>query len=187
MYEGESQDVLFSTDNGHWHYPNLSSYYYPSYPYRGNGKILRVTEEEVWFEARFRYYIPEIRTVEFKRRALRHLFGLELSPVLLWELLPWSWLVDWFTNIGDLVSNYSDTSLFNNLAAKYAYLMSRKRVSVRCESTAAYSPPSKAIWYLSLERKTRKEASPFGFDLSWGDLTSRQWSILGALGISRMH
>jgi hypothetical protein len=30
--------------------------------------------------------------------------GLQVTPYLLWQTLPWTWLIDWFSNIGDWIS-----------------------------------------------------------------------------------
>ena len=44
-----------------------------------------------------------------------------------------------------------------------------------------------AGWYAQVERKQRSVGSPFGFGLSPGDFSARQWSILAALGLTRMR
>lgn len=186
VMEDRSETVMAEVTNGNYHYPLLASYYYPSYPQRGNGKVVRIKEDRAWFAARYRYYVPDIGSVVFKRKAIAHLYGLDLNPAVLWELIPWSWLVDWFTNFGDVLRN-SSTGLLSNLAAKYAYLMWTRDVLCTAHSYAALSPPSSTSWTIRVCRKSRKAANPFGFDVSYGNLTARQWSILGALGISRMH
>jgi len=41
--------------------------------------------------------------VEMSAMATRAMFGLEANLSGLWEGLPWSWLIDWYTNVGDLL------------------------------------------------------------------------------------
>lgn len=187
MLQDAKTDVLQESSVNHLSYPDFGGHpaWYPTGK-RGSYKVTRVSGTKVWFEGSFRYYVPEIRSVVFKRKAIAHLFGLDLNPSLIWELTPWSWLVDWFTNVGDVISN-SNTGLFDNLVARYAYLMGTKSEQITVESWPAFPWRPKHSWTASLERKTRKEANNFGFDLSDGDLSARQWSILGALGITRVH
>jgi hypothetical protein len=44
---------------------------------------------------------PESARLLAKRIAL----GLTLDASVAWELLPWSWLIDWFSNVGDYISS----------------------------------------------------------------------------------
>nr|UJQ84975.1 MAG: putative maturation protein [Leviviridae sp.] len=37
------------------------------------------------------------------RLAQQITYGLSLTPKQLWDAIPWSWFIDWFTNIGDLL------------------------------------------------------------------------------------
>lgn len=39
-------------------------------------------------------------------RAFRLATGLEVNFSTLWEAFPWSWFVDWFTNVGDIIATY---------------------------------------------------------------------------------
>lgn len=190
--EGEDQEILAqvtSTNNeaALGHNPALGDYFYPNTSNKGTYLLRRITAQKVWFEARFRYYIPNIESVQWRKRAVQQLFGLELTPSLVWELIPWSWLIDWCTNVGDVLSNVSNSGLVNNLAAKYAYLMGTTERTVRQDTRLNLYTPVRISFEWCLTRKQRIEANPFGFSVTWDGLTPRQWSILGALGITRMH
>jgi len=162
------------------------TYWNPNYPDKGKSRITRVTSQKAWFEARYRYYVPEIESVVWKRKALLHLFGVDLNPATVWELIPWSWLIDWFANVGDLLNAKSNTSLFNNLATEAAYMMGTTEELVRHDAHFNFlGGPMHLTWETNLVRKVRKLGGKFGFDLSDASITARQWSILGALGISR--
>ena len=41
---------------------------------------------------------------DLKTLTFRIVYGLNLSFATLWEAMPWSWLIDWFTNVGDYAS-----------------------------------------------------------------------------------
>lgn len=183
--EGEGTPIAGSeTQTGHW--PVLNSYFFPNLPETGSYEITFSETKREWFEGKFRYYIPDIDTPEWERRVVRQLFGLTITPSLLWELTPWSWLADWASNAGDVFSNM-DTGWAENLTAAYAYVMGTKSWTWNLQSSCdLYDGTITAGWSGDIVRKDRHVASPFGFGLSMDDLSPRQLSILGALGISRI-
>lgn len=184
----ETEGLIADYPNGPLIAPNFGSYTWwtPSQP-RGTSRITRVSRQRVWFEGSYRYYVPEIRSVEWRRKAIAHLFGADVNPATLWELTPFSWLVDWCTNVGDVLNASASTSLFANLATRYAYLMGSLEEIVKAETFFPFKGQlMKAAWEVTLSRKQRKAGGKFGFDLSDSSLTARQWSILTALGISRL-
>lgn len=159
------------------------------------GRLVRTVEtvQKRWFKGAFTYHLPR----DFKGRKeladvlplARHVLGLELTPEVLWNLSPWSWLVDWFTNAGDVISNISDAAN-DGLVMRYGYMMEHTITKTTFElldyrfvfsSTGGRVPP----YSLVFETKRRVRANPFGFGLNDEDLTPRQWTILAALGISR--
>lgn len=180
--------VLESSAATHCSTPSLGApYYFVRNKPPGNYIVTRVTDTKVWFEGKFRYHIPNCGSVEWRKKALGQLFGLDVNPSLLWELTPWSWLVDWCSNVGTVMSNISP-GLAENLAASYAYVMCTKEERVEIASTLNLANgPRTDTWTRSLTRKVREQASPFGFSSTWENFTPRQWSILGALGITRLH
>lgn len=176
-----------STQTAHW--PTLPSTFYDSPSISGSFTNTLVEEDKVWFTARFKYYIPTIGSVIWGDHieALRRQYGLSISPTVIWEATPWSWLIDWFSNAGDVISNI-ESSVVDNLVAKYAYVMRTKERRLEVHSTHCICHMTlDATWDYFIESKTRAGANPFGFGLSDGDLSARQWSILGALGIMRAH
>lgn len=64
---------------------------------------------------------------ELLYRANRAVFGLELSLSTLWEAMPWSWLIDWFSNVGDIVQN-SRNSLPVETSGSCVMLHARKQM-----------------------------------------------------------
>lgn len=118
------------------------------------------------------------------------LLGLKLDAQTLWELTPWSWLVDWFTNIGSVIQSLSTLGLDNTLL-NYAYSTIRlqNNVSVlgRPASTGSYSLKGKFTFRAETEMKVRRVASPFGFSVAWEQLNAGQIAILTALGLARQR
>lgn len=126
-----------------------------------------------------------------KGQELNKLMGTNFTIDLLWELTPWSWLIDWFFNIGSVLENLSSLGLTNTLL-NYAYSTTRREArhlvvvnpqsvtsgtSIRVHSGASYT-------YV-VDQKVRRVASPFGFGVSISALTQSQLAILVALGLAR--
>lgn len=173
-----------ATTSGIW--PVLESVYYSTSGSAGSRTVSKVTSQNVWFEGAFRYWIPDTSSVIWKARATAELFGLMPSPSLIWNLTPWSWLVDWCSNVGTNISNMS-TGYADNLAAKYAYIMGTTQVDLRVISTASFKQGYLYDTFTyPITWKRRDAASPFGFGLDSDNFSLRQLSILTALGITRL-
>jgi len=141
-----------------------------------------------WFSGAFKYSIPKDA---FPKRIaeLDHLYGIVPGLSLGWELVPFSWLVDYFTPLGSLFDNI-DAFLKDGLVIPYAYIMSETK-EVSEHTWEGQIQVSDGAW----ERKTvtgritkttqrRLPASPFGFGILPGGLNAHQISILAALGLT---
>jgi hypothetical protein len=145
----------------------------------------------VWFSAAYTYYVPPVGTdwlsnIKQGEAIANHLYGTRIDPALLWELSPWSWLADYFGNVGDIVNNFTRFGQ-DNLCAKYAYVM--------CEDTSfrtytwsgtpkmGSSAINTSVTCLKV-LKRRARCNPYGFALN-ASLTPNQAAIVGALGLSR--
>lgn len=173
-------------------YPALVSYHY-RFPYPGRAKwgwtvTARHTIRKVWFEGSFRYWIPALMKDHdpyFRTINRLNYYGARVSPSLLWEATPWSWLADWGTNLGDIIDNVTTQSA-SNLVSNYAYIMST--TTERWTHDSCIHMWNKDVflhWDQDVVAKHRQVASPFGFGLDLTDLSLRQISILTALGVSK--
>lgn len=169
-------------------YPTLvTSLYGPSNRFRATKT--ETTGSRYWFSGKFRYYVPPLPNSEWDRRATAALFGVEPTPRLLYEVLPWSWLVDWFSSLGAMVNNLS-TNAVDNLAADYAFVMCHTYYTMVFDASGSmknypnYENVSCSTTNV-VETKVRQRASPFGFGLELPSFSTRQLAILSALGISR--
>jgi hypothetical protein len=151
------------------------------------------------FSGGFRFFYPEIEGAledlsRFEAEA-NALLGTRLDPEVLWNIQPWTWLVDYFVTYGDVLGNLS-AIIADGLVIQFAYLMLETRITKEITlpegicgrtSSAAWksmSPPVTVT--MTYHRKARTAASPFGFGLSPDDISTSQWAILAALGISRV-
>lgn len=160
--------------------------------------------EDIWFSGSFRYYLPpELLEDKWSAKAKLALFSDPL-PSTLYQLLPWSWLLDWFSNVGDVISLYSSQYLgeLGPIYLDYGYLM-RHRVKTETYKitmpgiyrlpviAGSGSPeityPRKYSGFLKYETMERVAATPFGFGLELSSLSLDQLKILTALGLSRSN
>jgi hypothetical protein len=147
------------------------------------------TYRRTWFSGAFAYYLDDFGLSVVKKAAdAETLLGLHITPELFWELTPWSWLFDWFGNLGNLIGALSRTYR-DSLILRYGYLMVHQRVTRELSfKTELLSADLKPLPYLCItlsERKERVRAQPYGFGVDLSGLTNLQWSILAALGMTR--
>jgi hypothetical protein len=150
-----------------------------------------ILHRELYFKGAFTYYMPTDKSlwsrIERYEQLGNKLLGTRIDPGAVWNLSAWSWLVDWVTDIGQIMSNASRLSE-DGLVMRYGYLMSHVTDEVHYTNTGAKfklgdSAPFTAI--LRRESKERVRATPFGFGLDTSKFTLRQWSILTSLGMTK--
>lgn len=157
-------------------------------------EISTQTTRNVWAEGSFKYYRPEFdaRGVNSYDSSINHvkrqmtLYGLRVTPSIIYQATPWSWLVDWFSNVGDVVERASDWGV-DSIVAKYMYLMTHQTITTRVKHVFMFNSGPHVVEYeYKLETKQRQAAdTPYGFGLSTLNLSDRQITILAALGSSR--
>jgi hypothetical protein len=168
--------------------------------------VYEVTDEDVWNCGTFVYYVKDIGSDEWTGKAIAELFGLIPKPQLIYQLYPWTWLVDWFANVGDIVSNLTANAVDNEVLTNcFSMRTQTKRFEIELDvqwdeldfdsafpdtiPLHFHTPSgSDTIRFVSFERsKLRQQASPFGFGLKSGDFSGRQAAILAALTTSRQR
>jgi hypothetical protein len=172
--------------------PLLPSVLYLSGHGPGKLQYTDVTTKRQWFSGCFTYHLnmgtsSRDRMIRAYQNAQK-LYGVAITPEVLWNITPWSWMADWFGNTGDILHNIS-AQAFNGLVIRYGYMME--------ESITTRTWELSDVWYLSRPyshtftqtfrtiRKFRRPATPYGFGLNWDGFSLYQLSILAALGISK--
>jgi len=154
------------------------------------GTVTRITRsiEDTWFSGAYLHYFPEN---PFGRlvSALDAKYGILPGPSTVWSLAQWSWLIDWFTNAADVVSNLDN--LGDTLVMPYAYIMRRSTYNVESSWSGQLrfnGVKTDVTMSDTLEMKVlqRHHAHPFGFGIDDSSLSAMQLAILAALGISRV-
>jgi hypothetical protein len=151
--------------------------------------------ENVWYKGQFKYYYPQFddNSWEAGFPALQavhqqlSLLGTNVDPVLLYKLTPWTWMLDWFTDVGAGLQRLQD-EIDNCVVSKYAYIMRDRTVRYRLRCRFSTDQGSRDLsWFLGGRLKSRESADgAFGFNLKPADYSPFQISILGALGLSRL-
>lgn len=160
---------------------------------RGYTDFTKRVYSKVWSVASFKFYRPEFDASKswYSSRyghitRLMTLYGLRVSPSAIWNLMPWSWLVDWFGNVGKYIDAF-DSWAVDGVVNNYAFVC-RNRREEYIQRCIIHMPNDTVVvsWTSHAESKLRDRAgSPYGFDLTWDDLSARQLAILASLGISR--
>lgn len=144
----------------------------------------------------FRYYRPEFDdTLPDYSSAWNTLqrqvtmYGARISPSNVYKAIPWTWLIDWGTDLGSVIDRAQDIAL-DAIAAQYLFLMRHDHREVVLKQYLPFKSggPRTLEFSRTTDVKIRREAdSPYGFGLAWNGLSPKQLAILAALGISRRH
>jgi len=113
-------------------------------------------------------------------------FGLDSSSIVtaLYDATPFSWLVDWFTKIGDSLDNFRGLQA-RGVQLRWGYIAETVIRESYYEYALTWKPTGDVFFrsngFFDQKSIRRIRATPFGFGLSFGSLTSSQQSTLAAL------
>lgn len=158
--------------------------------------VFVVNREKVWYVAKYKYFLPP--QTPFQDLILRlKLSGLAPTIDNLWQITPWSWLVGWFSNIGDVLKNIS-SDMGNNVVREYSYIMKETESTTHCTfnnvlqwgTTQDHKRGTwidkTTDWHVKTSTKMRIGGNnPYGLYIGIPQLSAWQLSILSALGLSR--
>jgi len=179
-------------------YPGLDLFKDPvtgGFPTKPNGQIgtrgdlttETETYERYWFTARWMYYLATDSQLFGNLRRIAQLarltLGIRLDLELLWELAPWTWLSDWFVNIGDVLAINAAISAGDQVL-QYAYLMHETQVSVKYTHSGvilAGNSTGPISSLITQNKKERLRATPYGFGVNLNGLNAQQIAILATL------
>lgn len=155
--------------------------------------MLKEYERSVWFSGAYTYFLNAGEDFNGKMKRYSQLaevlLGGSLTPEVVWQVTPWSWLVDWFSDMDVFMTNV--TALRDDSTVlRYGYLMCQtherwtKRVSgINPRSSSDFPTYLMSSW--TRTTKQRHQATPYGFGLDLNSFSNRRWSVLGALGMTK--
>lgn len=129
---------------------------------------------------------------ELKSYLLEYLLGIhtsQIGPELVWNLMPWSWMIDWFTNVGTVLDNLrARTSVGMQIDWAYVKAVQERwcRYTEVVENRTTGAFVASQDWELKQLYVRRLKASPFGFKVSFDGFTSNQIGTLAALAAARL-
>lgn len=190
LRDGEGIRKRKTLDSGHvetsWTSPFvINSNYITVY-----AKSRLIHHKRVWGSVCYKvapdFVLPESND-ELRRLAKRLTYGITSHELLstAWELLPWSWLIDWFSTIGDTITALNNTvPLVRSRSCVMRTISSEKLFEITNLPNASFSftgrPWGKRI------RKERYVINPIlPFSLSLPLLDSGKWSVLASLAALR--
>lgn len=68
--------------------------------------------------------------VDMVLRGLLSVNGIELNPGILWDAIPFSFVVDWFTNVGDILEQYKHSALELPIKILVTYIQYKERIQI---------------------------------------------------------
>lgn len=120
---------------------------------------------------------------ELMMAARKAVFGFTLDPAVAWEAIPWSWLVDYFSNVGDFL-----IAKRNIIGATPGNVLVMRQRELEAKWTVVENPIPhwKAEECLKTTvTKSRRKSSPTLTTAGLQGLSAKQFSILGSLAILR--
>jgi len=169
---------------------NPISRYYSSI---GATQVVELIHNRVTFSGAYTYHLAEGHSffdkMERYEQLANHLLGTRITPSLVWELTPWSWLIDWFSDTGTFISNVSALSS-DALVLRYGYIMhelhvQRVTTQVEMQPLPGVTAPTTCSHTEHFHSKRRTRATPYGFGIDLNALSAKRWAILSALGLTK--
>jgi hypothetical protein len=128
-------------------------------------------------------------STDYARRANK-LLGTEITPSVVYQITPWSWLLDWFGNFNVFMTNVSYLN-GNDTILRYGYvthLIEATRTWTRqgpLRTGDSRDIVNTVVLKHHVRVMRRVKASPYGFGINLPDMSPLRWAILAALGKTR--
>ncbi len=158
----------------------------------GAETITDTITEKYWFAGAFSYLFAG--NDSFLEKSARYaqlankVLGARIDIKVLWEIAPWSWLADWYGDMGAVIG-VNNSIAQDNLVVKFGYLMRESHYTRNWSHTGitfALSGPTGPLETTYFrKKKERVRATPYGFGINPDVFSGQQWAILAALGLTK--
>nr|UJQ85643.1 MAG: hypothetical protein 1 [Leviviridae sp.] len=150
-----------------------------------NRALLHVRSEnscssQVWGFVNWFLENPEMMKGDSRALAKKCVLGMTIDFATAWNAMPWSWLVDWCSNVGDIL-----IAKRNLVGASHGpvQIMETVKSSAVCRSESGDPGLEPGTWErITKTRRTVADVSP---SAQLPILSLRQLSILGSIGVTR--
>lgn len=143
-------------------------------------KMKKQSQVRIWGHVKWKpTTLPPKTDQELINLARRAALGLTIDPSTAWELIPFSWMVDWFSNVGSFLAAHRNTVPCD----AYDLSIMRHQVTTSSFSNLVVSPGmnAKEGWIKREDKSRTPMSATLAAYLPY--LSGRQWSILGSLAV----
>jgi hypothetical protein len=149
--------------------------------------VAKLTTSEIRGHVRWHAIVPITPSDEqLRSMAKKAILGLTIDPYTVYELMPWSWLIDYFFNLGtNIKANKNQLTMFHDSVRIMEHIRTRTTTSNHTSKTYSTGIVRCSPIFITTESKTRSLATPT-VSASETILTNSQLSILGSLGVLKL-
>lgn len=146
------------------------------------------TERKKWVSMKWRPIGPPPENDAGKLAlAISLAYGLNISFSTLWEAMPWSWMVDWFSNIGDILHNNRNTIPVNATGSCVMFQTRTRYASAyRVSGSGGYPTFPKRTSRLTQTRSAGVSTGGGSIARDSAFLNAEQLSVLVSLVVARI-
>jgi hypothetical protein len=120
---------------------------------------------------------------DLRKLARKAVFGLDIQAVDAWNLIPWTWLIDWFSNAGDFLEAHANRV---PCTATNVCIMTTTSTQASWTRTDGLQGVFTGGYASATRISKTRYVGGAGFSASLPFLNGRQLSILSALAIQRL-
>lgn len=149
------------------------------------GSRTKTTHQTQWVVSHWRQDPTYLSASLFSQQAqlFRAALGLEFSIDQAWELMPWSWMVDWFSEIGSVIKTRSNRAGITFKNASYMTYTETKEVVIPWRPPLTGLSGSPAVF--KRETKSRTPYAPSILSGFVNIYSSSQLATIASLAITR--
>jgi hypothetical protein len=137
------------------------------------------TSTKIWGFTVWKSENPGLMAGDRRALARKAVLGLTVDFSTAWNAIPWSWLVDWCSNVGDIL-----VATRNTVGAVHGPVWIMEKVDSFAKTSYPDDPyVSEGTW--TIDTKLRRRVYNVSVDSHLPILNGRQLSILGSIGVTR--
>jgi hypothetical protein len=142
--------------------------------------VHKATQRKVWGHVVWTPDNPKLMKGDMRNLARKAVLGLTIDFATAWNAIPWSWLVDWCGNVGDIL-----TARRNIVGASHGpvQIMTQTTTTALASQTPETGFVTPGGW--KEVTKQRRSVVYVPVDVQLPILSLRQLSILGSIGVTR--
>lgn len=142
--------------------------------------VTKATQRKVWGFVKWFPTNPKLPKGDLRAWARKLTAGAVIDFSTLWEGLPWSWLVDWCSNVGDILAANR-----NIIGASHSAVQLMTQTTTTADVTSPYLSGASSSNGWTETTKQRRTIVYVPVDVQLPMLDHRQLSILGSIGVTR--